>query len=64
MTSINTTLFVFICIFAGLGALTALLILIMLFEIIICGIANWIKDSKREKENECPYEVEGETKND
>lgn len=64
MTTINTTLFVFICIFAGLGALVALLIFIMLSALIICGIISCIEDSKKEEENKCPYEVEGETKND
>ena len=64
MTTINTTFFVFICIFAVIGALCMLIIALMLLALVISGVAGCIEDAKKEKKNNCPYEVEGEKNND
>ena len=59
MTSVNTIFFVFICIFAVIGALVFLLIFIAICALIISAIFE-----NEEEINECPYEVEGEKQND
>lgn len=63
MISVNTIFFVFICIFAVIGALLFLLTATIIIAIIVSGIVDCFK-AKKTKENNCPYEIEGEEKHD